>query len=443
MAQQSYFNKKTDKNNLNFSYTFADTKEQKHQVFFSLPISLVNSSYHEIPSLNLLTKKIHNELPNRAYNLAQQHFQPLEEKYQNHLVQLREFIFNNTAKLGVGFEINLQCPQEFIKYQFALEKEEGLAYTHSIPTRSCSFKSSSTKAYDIMVQQWKALLQMAKNNLPEGFSYELTKTQKGYSSKYTTKWTDSEAKKAKKSLAKMNKMIDKIHKDFENKQKVLHRNYDKLTAFHKKFYEKLRARIDSQLDSLSKMITEKNNAEYSDHYLKIEKKFKNNSEYNLISPDYKKLVIKYADLMQPVANALADNTLSTRQLVEKSLNFLQAIPYSKLQDRDLENFTGFLTAYALLDKNKGDCDSKSVALLALLQALLPDLETIMVLIPKHAFIAVAVPIEAGDKTITYQGRQYVVAEVAGPAIQKLGNLSTLSQKAVKNNSFDKIISFNK
>ena len=441
MAQQSYFNKKTDKNNLNFSYTFADTKEQKHQVFFSLPISLVNSSHREMPSLALLSKKIHNELPNRAYSLAEQHFQPLEEKYQKHLVQLREFIFNNSAKLGAGFEINLEC--DSWQYKFSLEKEEGLAYTHSIPTRSCAFNASSSKAYDIMVQQWKALLQMAKNNLPEGFSYELTKTNKGYKSKYTTNWTAAEAKKAKKSLAKMNKMIDKIHKDFENKQKVLHRNYDKLTAFHKKFYKQIRVKIDIKLASLSKMITEKNEAEYANHYLKIEKKLKNNSEYNLISPDYKKLVIRYADLMQPVANALADNSLSTRQLVEKSLNFLQAIPYSKLQDRDLENFTGFLTAYALLDKNKGDCDSKSVALLALLQALLPDLETIMVLIPKHAFIAIAIPIEAGDKTITYQGRQYVAAEVAGPGLYKLGQIGKDSQKAVKNNSFDKIINFNK
>ena len=106
-------------------------------------------------------------------------------------------------------------------------------------------------------------------------------------------------------------------------------------------------------------------------------------------------------------------------------------------------FYCFLTAYALLDKNKGDCDSKSVALLALLQALLPDLETALVLIPKHAFIAIAVPIEAGDKTITYQGRQYVAAEVAGPGLYKLGQIGKDSQKAVKNNSFDKIINFNK
>ena len=73
----------------------------------------------------------------------------------------------------------------------------------------------------------------------------------------------------------------------------------------------------------------------------------------------------YEKRMRIVSDAIREKNLSDRELLEKALSFLQSIPYDTLQNRDLESFTGFLPAYYLLDKNIGDCDSKSVALLSI------------------------------------------------------------------------------
>ena len=100
-----------------------------------------------------------------------------------------------------------------------------------------------------------------------------------------------------------------------------------------------------------------------------------------------------------------------------------------------------MPAYSLLDKNIGDCDSKSVALLSIAKTLAPQIESIMVLIPKHAFLAFAVPAKLEDQTILYQGKRYVVAEVAGPAVLPLGQVGKTSESAIRKNVFEEILSF--
>ena len=149
----------------------------------------------------------------------------------------------------------------------------------------------------------------------------------------------------------------------------------------------------------------------------------------------------YEKRMSIVSDAIRKKDLSDRELLEKALNFLQSIPYDTLQNRDLESFTGFLPAYSLLDKNIGDCDSKSVALLSIAKTLAPQIESIMVLIPKHAFLAFAVPAKLEDQTILYQGKRYVVAEVAGPAVLPLGQVGKTSESAIRKNVFEEILSF--
>ena len=149
----------------------------------------------------------------------------------------------------------------------------------------------------------------------------------------------------------------------------------------------------------------------------------------------------YEKRMRIVSDAIREKNLSDRELLEKALSFLQSIPYDTLQNRDLESFTGFLPAYYLLDKNIGDCDSKSVALLSIAKTLTPKTKSIMVLITKHAFLAFAIPAKPDDKTILYQGERYVVAEVAGPTVLPLGEVGKASESAIRKNVFEEILSF--
>jgi hypothetical protein len=121
---------------------------------------------------------------------------------------------------------------------------------------------------------------------------------------------------------------------------------------------------------------------------------------------------------------------SDRARVALALAFFQEVPYALLEDKDRLG-GDFLPAPALLAQNRGDCDSKAVALAAVLRTYAPSRRLVVVTMPEHAILAADLPAEAGDQTIRQQGRQYVVLEAAGPALAPIGRVSSQTARYLK------------
>ena len=105
-----------------------------------------------------------------------------------------------------------------------------------------------------------------------------------------------------------------------------------------------------------------------------------------------------------------------------ALNFLQNIPYDQLVSRYTSNGAGFQTPYGLLYNNRGDCDTKSVALAAILRNLFPELRIVMVYVPEHAFVGVHFKPGKKDYALQLGGQPFVLAEPTGPSLAPLGRL---------------------
>lgn len=117
--------------------------------------------------------------------------------------------------------------------------------------------------------------------------------------------------------------------------------------------------------------------------------------------------------------------LSQRARVGRALSFVQGIPYLKGGRRSLSLPLGVVVA------NEGDCDSKSLLLLSLLRTSLPDVRSVIVYVPGHAFVGLGIPPQKGDSTLDWEGMTWVLAEPAGPGLLTLGKLSKMSRKKLK------------
>ena len=148
-----------------------------------------------------------------------------------------------------------------------------------------------------------------------------------------------------------------------------------------------------------------------------------------LSYDHARLVDDYTDAVRPVALALQEGTAGERDYVERVLSFVQAIPY-EAQKRNGGD-PGYRRPLALLYRNRGDCDSKAVLFLSLVEAVYPDLDTSVVYVPGHALTGVGLPEGPGDMTFEAGGKTYLYAEPVGPAPHPLGQPAPENKKAAK------------
>jgi hypothetical protein len=134
--------------------------------------------------------------------------------------------------------------------------------------------------------------------------------------------------------------------------------------------------------------------------------------------------------LRAVARALGDVpdvANEDRARVALALGFFQEIPYATLDDKQRQG-GDFLPAPALLAENRGDCDSKAVALAAVLRNFTRFRKLAVVTMPGHAILGVEMPAQPGDATIRQGGRQYVALETAGPSLLPVGQVGPTSAK---------------
>ncbi|MEZ4235465.1 MAG: hypothetical protein R3F59_04745 [Myxococcota bacterium] len=146
-----------------------------------------------------------------------------------------------------------------------------------------------------------------------------------------------------------------------------------------------------------------------------------------LSFDHAALAADYAPALAPVAAALREGTASDRAFVARALAFVQAIPYEARKRRGGD--PGYRRPLALLARNRGDCDSKSVLFLALVRAELPTLPLAALYVPGHMLVGVGLPAEGADKRFTVEGTPLLYAEPVGPALWPLGAKVPRSHRA--------------
>lgn len=156
-----------------------------------------------------------------------------------------------------------------------------------------------------------------------------------------------------------------------------------------------------------------------------------------IMPNHPRIAARYAPALAPVTQAVLGQTvgMETRARINWLLGWLQTIPYNTLQNRTTSNGAGFQTPYGLFLGNKGDCDTKSVALAALLRGLYPTLKLAMIYTPGHAFIGVGLPQGPHDFALNLKGTVYVLAEPTGPRQLALGEVAPEALSHLKQSDF--------
>ena len=137
--------------------------------------------------------------------------------------------------------------------------------------------------------------------------------------------------------------------------------------------------------------------------------------------------------LRAVAKALGDVpdvANEDRARIALALGFFQEIPYAVLEDKQRRG-GDFLPGPALLAQNRGDCDSKAVALAAVLKTFTRFRKLVMVTMPGHAILAVDLPSQEGDWTVRSGGRQYVALEVSGPVMAPIGRVGNITSKYLR------------
>ncbi|MEA3276929.1 MAG: hypothetical protein U9Q81_16915 [Pseudomonadota bacterium] len=149
-----------------------------------------------------------------------------------------------------------------------------------------------------------------------------------------------------------------------------------------------------------------------------------------LRPDYARIARESLTDLKPVADALTHwiRRLPKREGLTRLLLFTQTIPYERLDDRSTD--AGFLMPLIVLAENRGDCDSKSTTYAALAHLMYPDIPIALVLVPRHALLALGLPPAPGDRTLEYGGRRWVLAEPVGPAVHPLGEIGEDSERSV-------------
>jgi len=157
----------------------------------------------------------------------------------------------------------------------------------------------------------------------------------------------------------------------------------------------------------------------------------------VLQPDHAAIARTQVALLAPAAQAVAAATpgLSARARIDWLLGFLQSIPYEAPRTGD----TPLRLPAGVLATNRGDCESKSLAMAALVAALEPGMTVVMVRRPDHAFLALGLPPMPGDTVVTVGGRDLVAAEPVGPGRYEIGRVSPLARALLLDPSHEVIL----
>lgn len=158
-----------------------------------------------------------------------------------------------------------------------------------------------------------------------------------------------------------------------------------------------------------------------------------------IQPDYNRIIdissSELGDVAEALLQAAGGEQTPPRDLFNYLLAFVQAIPYQQLQSDDGLRGSGFLLPQQVLGNNRGNCDSKVTLLASLWRYLQPEIPLVLLFVPDHALLGVALPAQGAEETLTVAGGRWLLAEPTGPAELSAGQLSELSRLYIQSRSY--------
>lgn len=233
----------------------------------------------------------------------------------------------------------------------------------------------------------------------------------------------------------VNELLIQDMAEINKSQSVYKIEMDKVQ--NEKFFKyKIYGKQDAVLiDKINKVLKYRER-KYTEDYFK-KNYFLYNDKDSLVSIDYSKISNLYIPKMRNIANAFKlknnKNIYDKRIVINDILSFYQSIPYDTL---DENRGQGFSTPLKFLHENKGDCDTKLVAINATVKSLYPEIKTIAIILPNHVLMGFSIPnIEKGDKKVIYNGTTYVLTETAGPALIPLGVLDPKNESTMMSRNY--------
>ncbi|MDN4504106.1 hypothetical protein QX776_16965 [Alteromonadaceae bacterium BrNp21-10] len=172
--------------------------------------------------------------------------------------------------------------------------------------------------------------------------------------------------------------------------------------------------------------------------------FTNNLGVTGIKPDHVKFARMSDEFLTPLVaefKSILGEQASVRDTVSLILSWVQSIPYDTLEQRITSNGSGYAPPSRLIDDNKGDCDSKTVLMAALLKAFYPYVDMVYIFLPEHALMGISIPNMRQDKVFEFDDLEFIYIEPTGPALIELGQADERSLQAVANGevTYEKVI----
>lgn len=152
--------------------------------------------------------------------------------------------------------------------------------------------------------------------------------------------------------------------------------------------------------------------------------------------NYGWLIDRNKQRLKPVLEAIqAQNPgLSLRRFLDVLLSFLQQVRYRIPPLQENSRFIlGLWVPFRILVENLGDCDSKGVTF-SCLWTNLTNYPLILIKVPNHMFIGVAVPM-FGNESVTVGGLRYTLCEVTGPSLIPPGLLTHYSRLCLQGGQY--------
>jgi len=165
--------------------------------------------------------------------------------------------------------------------------------------------------------------------------------------------------------------------------------------------------------------------------------FVNYDNNNAIKPDHVRFAQASVHDFKALKPLILDSVsiLNVRKVTDYVLSFVQSIPYATLESRVTSTGVGFNPPLQTLWQNQGDCDSKVTLTAAMLRALMPRIKIQLIFIDNHALIAINMPSQGDELTISVDGLDYILAEPTGPAMMHVGALSADAEFAIRNGRY--------
>lgn len=166
--------------------------------------------------------------------------------------------------------------------------------------------------------------------------------------------------------------------------------------------------------------------------------FKNHYGQKAIKHDharYAQLSVEGTKAIVEAIKTSIENPNNFREFINFTLGWIQSIPYNTLEDRVSSNGSGFASPRELIISNRGDCDSKSTLMAAIIKAYAPNADVRMIFLPKHALLGIKMKPSKKDRSIEIDRKDFVLLEPTGPAFYMLGEIAPSSNNSLRNRQY--------